>query len=172
MDTRTHCDFRRDIAYADAHFKASKFADAYRAYAKALIVFAKEWEGTEQSVRSIVEEVQLPCLLRLVTCKLKLNADLDIALAHCNAALTLCPNSAKAFYKRAQIRMSLRQYEHAAQDLISAAKLNSGSRSIQQAWVQLKSLQNKKPIHKPVELSLWLELVKGLVLLCRSFFSQ
>jgi tetratricopeptide (TPR) repeat protein len=172
MDTKSPCDFRRDIAYADAHFKASKFADAYRAYAKALIVFANEWEGNEQTVKSNVEEVQLPCLLRLVTCKLKLNADLDIALAHCNAALTLSPNSAKAFYKRAQIRISLKQYELASQDLISAAKLNSGSRSIQQAWVQLKSLQYKKLTSKPVELSLWLELVKGLALLCRSFFSR
>lgn len=171
MDCKKLCDVRSDIATAEALYQAARYDEAYRGYAKAMIVFASIRQEDIADAQGLVEEVQLPCLLRLAACKVKLRTDLDKALAHCNACLTLCPASAKAYLRRAQVNMQLNKYDSAAKDLISAAKLENGSKAIQQTWMQLKLLQNKQKVLKPIEHSVWLDFVKGLALLIRSYFS-
>jgi tetratricopeptide (TPR) repeat protein len=93
---------------------------------------------SEEQVMAYVNDVQLPCLLNLAACYLKLNYSYENVVIHCTDALKIKPDSAKALYRRAVAYAHLCEYELAGRDLIAAAKEEPNNEAIQQAWDDLK----------------------------------
>jgi tetratricopeptide (TPR) repeat protein len=170
-------------------FKSGAFEEASKCYSRALqatnVLLEEMRFETEEQLMSYVTDVQLPCLLNRSACLLKLNYGYDSVVIHCSDALKIAPGNVKALYRRGVAYTCLGDYELAGKDLLAAAKGEPSNEAIQQAWEDLKARrqQYKRKLKriaqvsfsredppKPLPVSAWLEIVRGLTMLCRSRF--
>lgn len=170
-------------------YRSGDYAEASKCYASALRAFKclidRMLFENEEQLKNYVEDIQLPCLLNISACYLKLNISYEDIIEHCTNALHISPNNAKALYRRAIAYTHLCEFELARKDLICAAKEEPNNTSIQQAWEELKELRQQyrlkqkrlaqlafraEPVAEYRPISTWLEVVKGIALVCRSRF--
>lgn len=173
------------------HFQAANYEEASKSYAKALLAFnfllKSQMFQSEDQLKHYIEDVQLPCLLNIAVCYLKLGFGYENIVTHCTDALKISPNNVKALYRRAVAYTHLSDFELAGKDLVAAAKEEPSNAAIQQAWEELRKRRQHykdklKRIAKvtfksepgtpapPTPKKTWLEFIKGLVMVCRSRF--
>mmetsp|Transcript_25543 Transcript_25543/g.44561 ORF Transcript_25543/g.44561 Transcript_25543/m.44561 type:complete len:190 (+) Transcript_25543:6323-6892(+) len=169
-------------------FKNGDFEEASKCYSKALLAFNYLFKQmmfeSEEQLKNYITDIQLPCLLNLAACYLKLNYGYENVVTHCTDALKISPNNIKALYRRGIAYTHLSEYELAGKDLIAASKEEPNNPTIKQAWEELrKRKQHYKDKLKriaqvtfptaraaPPPKKTWLEMVKGLAMICRSRF--
>ena len=82
----------------------------------------------------MVKEIQIPCLLNLALCYLKLKICYENVVIHCSDALKIEPNSIKGLYRRSMAHLQLGQLDEAKSDLQRAIKLEPSNLSLREGW--------------------------------------
>lgn len=176
---------------------SGNYQDASKSYSKALLainyLFKESKVPSEEYAEKMVKEIQIPCLLNLSLCYLKLQICYENVVIHCSDALKIEPNHVKALYRRSLAYLQLGKLDEAKEDLQKAIKLEPSNTSLREGW---EEYQRKKREYKekerrvaqtmflsksdPKELkeipqdsvvqterSTWLDLVRGLFNCCR-----
>ncbi|XP_063922956.1 peptidyl-prolyl cis-trans isomerase D isoform X2 [Zophobas morio] len=111
-------------------FNENNYVDSERKYIKALRYIDWFIGLNRNSNRSRVYEVRINSLLNLAAVRLKrhkYNEVIDL----CSQVILKEPNNGKAFYRRAQARLALRDYDKALKDLNVASSLHPNDNNIQ-----------------------------------------
>jgi tetratricopeptide (TPR) repeat protein len=130
-----------EVAYAEKasgneFFREGQLDEASKAYSKALLAVNQAFREAEDEtqLKSLVQEVQIPGLLNLALCYLKLNRDVKNAVVHCTSVLQIEPGNIKALYRRAQAHLSLQDFDLARQDLVTALNLDPANSALKELW--------------------------------------
>ncbi|RWS14569.1 Peptidyl-prolyl cis-trans isomerase D-like protein, partial [Dinothrombium tinctorium] len=120
-------------------FKNQDYITAKAKYKKALRYLSKFHESTDLSreEEQKVVELELPCLLNSAACKLKLK-EYDSAVEDCDEALDLCPENAKALYRKGQALHGQKDYESSLKVLNAALKYAPNDKSIKSELIAVK----------------------------------
>lgn len=173
-----------EVAYAEKasgneFFREGQLEEASKAYSKALLAVNQAFREVEDEtqLKSLVQEVQIPGLLNLALCYLKLNRDVKNAVVHCTSVLQIEPGNIKALYRRAQAHLSLQDFDLARQDLVTALNLDPANSALKELWAdftrqhqtyQAKSRRIAQAAMREEEKpSLRRELLWGLFRCCR-----
>ncbi|CAH1371438.1 unnamed protein product [Tenebrio molitor] len=111
-------------------FKENNYIDSERKYIKALRYI--DWFiGLDKSKnKNAVEELRMNSLLNLAAARLKRNKNSEV-IDLCSEVIRKDSNNAKAFYRRAQARLALKDYDKALNDLSVATSLLPNDNNIQ-----------------------------------------
>ncbi|CAG9315939.1 unnamed protein product [Blepharisma stoltei] len=123
-------------------FKAGEFENSSKAYSKALLAINylfKDELIPEEDVMRYVKEIQIPCLLNLSACYLKMKVNYENVIIHCSDVLNVDPGNPKALYRRGVAHTELSNFEEASRDLKEARRIEPKNNSIYEAQVELKS---------------------------------
>ena len=140
------------VAYSEkssgnSQFHSGQLAEACKSYSKALLavnqVFRNPEPLEEEPMNQLVQEVQIPSLLNLALCYLKLGTDLQNAVTHCSSVLQIDPGNVKGYYRRAQAYLALQEFPSARSDLISALNLDPGNASLKECWQELQQKEQR-----------------------------
>jgi len=173
-----------EIAYAEKasgneFFRQGQLEEASKAYSKALLAVNQAFREAEDEVqlKALVQEVQIPALLNLALCYLRLGTDVKNAVVHCTSVLQIEPGNIKALYRRAQAYLALQDFDLARQDLVTALNLDPTNASLKELWTdlmrQLQAYQAKSKriaqaaMQAEKKPSLRRELLWGLFRCCR-----
>jgi len=173
-----------EIAYAEKasgneFFRQGQLEEASKAYSKALLAVNQAFREAEDEVqlKALVQEVQIPALLNLALCYLRLGTDVKNAVVHCTSVLQIEPGNIKALYRRAQAYLALQDFDLARQDLVTALNLDPTNASLKDLWTdlmrQLQAYQAKSKriaqaaMQAEKKPSLRRELLWGLFRCCR-----
>lgn len=128
------------------------YQEASKCYSKALLainyLFKEGKVPSEELAEKIVKEIQIPCLLNLALCYLKLKFCYENVVIHCSDALKIEPNSIKGLYRRSMAYLQLGQLDEAKSDLQQAIKLEPNNLSLREGWEEYK---RKKQEYKEKE---------------------
>lgn len=91
----------------------------------------------------LVKEVQIPCLLNLSACYLKMKLSYENAIIHCTDVLNIDPENAKALYRRGLAHTELANFDEAAKDLKEARTIEPNNTSIFEAQNDLRKRINE-----------------------------
>jgi hypothetical protein len=120
------------------HFKAGDYDAASKEYEAALALLQPAPADFDAAAgRERVDEMRLPCLLNLATCRLRQSRPFD-AISACDAAVEIDAASAKAWFRRGQACSALGQHEAARKNLLQACKLAPSSREIRDEYEKCK----------------------------------
>lgn len=173
-----------ELAYAEKasgneFFRQGQLEEASKAYSKALLAVNQAFREAEDEVqlKALVQEVQIPGLLNLALCYLRLGKDVKNAVVHCTSVLQIESGNIKALYRRAQAHLSLQDFDLARQDLVTALNLDPSNASLKELWTdltrQLQAYQAKSKriaqaaMQEEKKPSLRRELLWGLFRCCR-----
>lgn len=173
-----------EIAYAEKasgneFFRQGQLEEASKAYSKALLAVNQAFREAEDEVqlKALVQEVQIPALLNLALCYLRLGTDVKNAVVHCTSVLQIESGNIKALYRRAQAYLALQDFDLARQDLVTALNLDPTNASLKDLWTdlmrQLQAYQAKSKriaqaaMQAEKKPSLRRELLWGLFRCCR-----
>ena len=133
-----------EIAYAEKasgneFFRQGQLEEASKAYSKALLAVNQAFREAEDEVqlKALVQEVQIPALLNLALCYLRLGTDVKNAVVHCTSVLQIESGNIKALYRRAQAYLALQDFDLARQDLVTALNLDPTNASLKDLWTDL-----------------------------------
>ena len=128
------------------YWKEQNYENASKSYSKALLAFnyiIKEQKFTsEEQAISMINEIQLPCLLNLSACYLKLGFGYSNVVVHCTDALKIDQNNVKALYRRAIALTLLDQFKEARADIDKAIELDPNNKSLNKILADLNKRQN------------------------------
>lgn len=174
-----------EVAYAEKSsgndfFHKGELEEASKAYSKALLAVNQAFREAEEEadLRPLVQEVQIPSLLNLALCYLKLGRDINNAVLHCSSVLQIEPGNIKALYRRAQAHLHLQDFSQCRHDLVSAMNLDPSNASLKELWTEYTRKQQayeaksrkiaRAAISTPSEdTSIRRELLWGLFRCCR-----
>ena len=173
-----------ELAYAEKasgneFFREGQLEEASKSYSKALLAVNQAFREAEDEtqLKSLVQEVQIPGLLNLALCYLKLNRDVKNAVVHCTSVLQIEPGNIKALYRRAQAHLSLQDFDLARQDLVTGLNLDPANSALKELWAdftrQHQAYQAKSrriaqaALREDERPSLRRELLWGLFRCCR-----
>ncbi|RZB40848.1 peptidyl-prolyl cis-trans isomerase D, partial [Asbolus verrucosus] len=111
-------------------FKENNYVDSERKYIKALRYIDWFIGLNRTQNRDRVEELRINSLLNLAAVRLKRNKYKEV-VDLCSQVITKDPNNGKAFYRRAQAKLALRDYDKALTDLHIAIGLHPNDNNIQ-----------------------------------------
>jgi tetratricopeptide (TPR) repeat protein len=118
------------------------YQEASKCYSKALLainyLFKEGKLPSQESAEKMVKEIQIPCLLNLALCYLKLKICHENVVIHCSDALKIEPNSIKGLYRRSMAYLQLGQLDEAKNDLQKAIKLEPNNLSLREGWEEYK----------------------------------
>jgi len=104
------------------YFKQENYTVSDRKYTKALRYIDFLSSKSSGSNLKLIQAMKVSSLLNLAAVRLKKNKHQN-ARQFCDQALIMDPYNGKAFYRRAQARMGLKDYDKALTDLKTALKL-------------------------------------------------
>ncbi|KAF5308316.1 hypothetical protein FQR65_LT06310 [Abscondita terminalis] len=140
-----------NIKHSGNHFfKQQNYIDSDRKYRKSLR-YIDYFLSTGKGFNSkLVQNMKVSSLLNLAAVRLKKCKYQDANL-YCDQALTIDTENGKAFYRRAQARIGLKDYDKALVDLKTALKLCPNDKLIQNelhnaTQMKLNYLQREKQI--------------------------
>ncbi|XP_054163987.1 peptidyl-prolyl cis-trans isomerase D-like [Oppia nitens] len=112
------------------YFKNEDFVNANRKYKKALRYLNKLHDNdlNDETEKRVLNQ-ELPCLLNSAACLLRLKR-YEAALEVLNESLDICPDNAKALYRRGQAYHGQRDYDKSLFDLQRAQALAPSDKSI------------------------------------------
>ena len=132
-------------------WKEEDYLNASKSYSKSLMAFNHLLkEGmfpSEHEARAMVEEVQIPSLLNLAACYLKLNYGYSNVVIYCSDVLKVQENNIKALYRRAIAYTFLDKFEEAQADITRAMELepeNGALKKIQNDLISRKNAYKEK----------------------------
>lgn len=104
-----------------AYWQQKDYFNASKSYSKALLainhLMKEEKFETQEQILTMINEVQLPCLLNLSACYLKQNCGYSNVVNFCTDALKIQDNNVKALYRRAIAYTFLDKFKEAEQDI-------------------------------------------------------
>ncbi|XP_057314456.1 peptidyl-prolyl cis-trans isomerase D-like [Hydractinia symbiolongicarpus] len=145
-------------------FKAQKFDKALKKYRKAIRYIDHSDKGFQdtdsdddegekpeneekkkkrEETEAAFDKILLPCLLNSAAVKLKLN-DSAGAVDDCDQVISLDEKNVKAYYRKAQAYISMKDYDEAKTVLQDALKIAPNDKAIQGEMVRLKRLVKEK----------------------------
>ena len=98
----------------------------------------------EQKFMKLVKDIQIPCLLNLSACHLKLESNYEDVISHCNNVLKIDAENVKAYYRRALAYSKLKNFDLAKQDLAIARQLDPDDPLLIQAQQSVKNSENTR----------------------------
>jgi len=119
-------------------FKDGNYQLASQRYLVAL-GHTKRFFDMNAEQKAEVAKLTLSLQLNLAVCYAKLEQHKE-AIKHCDAALELDDQSAKALFRRANARIALKAYDEASKDLKAAAKLAPEDKQVIKAQARVKKL--------------------------------
>jgi len=90
-----------------------------------------------------LEKIKIPCLLNSAACKLKTNESQG-AHDDLTEVLSLDENNTKAYYRRAQAHVAMKDYEEATSDLNIALKISPEDKAVKGEIARVKKLVAEK----------------------------
>jgi len=104
---------------------------------------ASQISDADLEKNSKLEKIKIPCLLNSAACKLKLNES-KAACDDLNEVLKHDENNTKAYYRRAQAQVAMKDYEEASRDLNAALKISPEDKAVKAEMVRVKKLIAEK----------------------------
>jgi len=117
-------------------FKQEKYSEAIRLYEKSMDVWKFIFPREEEDKKKM-QDAQLPVLLNMAACQIKLK-DYKSAWLSCEKALDIDVKNVKAIFRRGQSYAGQGDFEKARQDMIAAIKLDPKNKDIRAAYEDLK----------------------------------
>lgn len=96
-----------------------------------------------ENIFNQLKKIYLPALLNSAACHLKLN-DSQSAVADCNEVLSHDENNVKAYYRRAQAKIKMQDFEEAKNDLNVALKIAPEDKAVKTELARVKKLMEEK----------------------------
>lgn len=121
-------------------FKEQKFNEASKKYSKALKYCAEDFPSPDEKTQ--LDNAKVPCLLNRAACYLKLKRAQD-AVDDCSAVLLIDSNNVKAYFRRGQAYIDLKNDDKAKIDLLAASKLNPSDKAVTQMLAEIKQREDK-----------------------------
>lgn len=127
------------------HWDEGDYMNASKSYSKALLAInylikEQRFTTTEQA-EAMIKDVQLPCLLNLAACYIKMGYCYSNVISHCTDALKIQKNNVKALYRRAIGYTYTDKFKEAKDDIDLALKIEPENKSILRA---LENLNKRK----------------------------
>uniref|UniRef100_A0A6B2LCP4 peptidylprolyl isomerase n=1 Tax=Arcella intermedia TaxID=1963864 RepID=A0A6B2LCP4_9EUKA len=116
-------------------FKKQKYEEAVKSYDKAMDLWKFVFPNDTDKPK--VQEAQLPVLLNMAACQLKLK-DWKGAWLSCEKSLDIEPNNVKALFRRGQSYVGQNEFTKAKHDFVAAIKLDPKNRDLRTAYADLK----------------------------------
>ena len=127
-------------------WKEEDYLNASKSYSKALLAFnhllKQGMFASEEEARDMVVEVQVPSLLNLAACYLKLNYGYSNVVIYCSDVLKIQENNITALYRRAIAYTFLDQFEEAQADIKLAMELEPENQALKKIQKDLISRKN------------------------------
>jgi len=127
---------QKDKYQGNVCFKEVDYLSAAGKYISALTQFDQMHDVSEPQQKE-VNDVKLSCYLNLSACYLKLGKQ-EKAIANASSALEIDPKSAKALFRRAQAKITLKKWEDAKTDLVSATQFDPTSADVKAALANVQ----------------------------------
>ncbi|TPX33850.1 hypothetical protein SmJEL517_g03289 [Synchytrium microbalum] len=133
-------------------FKEGKIRSAIKQYDQVVTYLGTLTSSTPEEKQQ-VDTLLLPAYLNLCACHLKASGGQANVFETANKAVTLCPTSAKALYRRAQSFSSIGEYEKALDDIKQAVKLEPKDAALRTEYTRISELlkehrENQKKLFK------------------------
>lgn len=97
-------------------FKEECWAEAQSRFLQALGLLEQLYDTTSEGNVAKKKDISLSCYLNLASCSVRLELWKN-AVSNCNSALEVSPNNVKAYFRRGQAYMGMREYALAVKDL-------------------------------------------------------
>lgn len=118
-------------------FKEECWTEAQSRFLQALGLLDQLYDTTSEGNVTKKKEISLSCYLNLASCSVRLELWKN-AVSNCTSALEVSPDNAKAFFRRGQAYMGLREYALAVKDLEKASQIAQQDQAVLTTLSQAK----------------------------------
>lgn len=142
--------------------------EAIKEFSKLMIMINHVFktEGLDKETEfKLVKDLQIPTFLKLSSCYLQLNDELNKVIMFCSNVLDIDQSNSKAYYFRAKARYYNGDYDRALKDLNYARENDPNKhkyREFQSTVRKMKTADNSRH-----NLSIWTSIGKQLILTCK-----
>lgn len=111
-------------------FKQECWGEAQTRFVQALSVLGQLYDVTSEENKTKKAEISLSCHLNIASCSVRLGLWRN-AINNCTSAIEISPENAKAYFRRGQAYMGLKEYQDAVKDLEKASVLSKQDAQVQ-----------------------------------------
>jgi tetratricopeptide (TPR) repeat protein len=142
--------------------------EAIKEFSKLIIminhVFKSEGLDKETEFK-LVKDLQIPTFLKLSSCYLHLNEDLNKVIMFCTNVLEIDESNSKAYYFRSKAFFSNGEYDRALKDLNFARENDPNKHKYRDFQSKVRKMKSADPSRH--HLSIWISIGKQLMLSCK-----
>lgn len=124
-------------------FKEECWAEAQTRFVQALALLGQLYDTTSEENKKKKDEISLSCYLNSASCAVRLGIWRN-AINNCSYALEVSPENPKAYFRRGQAYMGMKDYTEAVKDLEKALKLSQQDAGVLAALNEAKRCLNEE----------------------------